>query len=231
MVSAIGNSTTAATAGGSTDGAITKFAQDFDDFLTLMIAQLNNQDPLDPLESSEFTDQIVQFTGVEQSINTNTKLDTLISTVSNDQGVNLVNYTGKNVETIGNLVTLPASTQNGEEVVQGQLSFAYELDEPAENVFITIKDLAGATVFTGDGPNKAGRNSVTWDGIKNDGDYLNGGNFQVIVTTADANNDVTTVDTYVSGTVQGVNFDGDDPTLIVNGEIIPFDAIRFVGDA
>ena len=85
------------------------FAQNFDSFLTLLTAQLKNQDPLSPLDATQFTTQLVQFTGVEQAIHQNQSLETLIS-LQKDTGVgSAVGYLGKTVSANGDSITLTNS--------------------------------------------------------------------------------------------------------------------------
>lgn len=212
------------------DTALSKFANDFDNFLTLMVAQLKNQDPLEPLDSSAFTDQIVQFTGVEQSINTNKKLDKLVDILSGSRGENLLSYVGKDVEAIGNFIELkqPVTDANGD-IVRQDASISYVLDERVEKAFVTIKDLNGTTLFIGEGPVTAGRNSVTWDGVNNDSNYSDPGIYQVSVSVQNQEGNVDNIDAYITGKVQGINFESSEPTLIINSEIISADAVRFVG--
>jgi len=221
------------------DSSLSKFAEDFDNFLTLMVAQLKNQDPLEPLDSNQFTDQIVQFTGVEQSINTNKKLDNLVDIMSGSRGENLLSYVGKDVEAVGNFIELKQPPKNSDgsnildsegNIVREETSISYVLDERVDNAFVTIRDLNGTVLFSGEGPKTAGRNSVTWDGINNDSNYSSPGIYQVSVSVQNAEGNVEDIDAYVSGKVQGVNFDSDEPTLIINSEIISADAIRFIGE-
>lgn len=229
MVNGILGTSTIPNATGSTAADASRFAEDFDDFLNLAVVQLQNQDPLEPQDSNEFTNQIVQFTSVEQQINTNTRLDTLIESFASTQSTGLVSYTGRTVETEGSLITLQPPVANAEgEAEQQPVSFAYELEEEAANVIVTIRNVAGDVVFNGEGPNNAGRNVVTWDGINNDGGFEEPGSYQAIVTSVDDEGEGTGITTFVTGQVQGVNFAGDEPTFVVNGEEIPTDAIRFV---
>jgi len=239
------DSTSAASALGAvqpnkeTDTALSKFAGDFDNFLTLMVAQLKNQDPLEPTDSNQFTEQIVQFTGVEQSINTNTKLDNLVEIMSGSRGENLLSYVGKDVEAVGNFIELKAPPTNSDgsnivdnegNIIREDTSISYVLDERVDNAFITIRDINGTTLFSGEGPKTAGRNSVTWDGINNDSNYSSPGIYQVSVSAQNSEGVLEDIDAYISGKVQGVNFESAEPTLIINSEVISADAVRFIGE-
>lgn len=218
-ISAISGGAAAATSKINSDES--KFAKDFDDFLKLLITQLQNQDPTAPLDTNQFTEQIVQFSSVEQSINTNKKLDELITATRSGQASDIVSFTGKEVEAEGHNVTL----KEGEDTV-----FAYNLEKKAKNAFVTIKDSGGTTIFSGTATSNAGRNLVSWDGITNSGNKAEPGVYQVFVTSESDTGAFNEETTIVKGTVMGVNLDTETPTLIVNGEEISLDKVRFIGE-
>lgn len=137
-----------------TDAA--SLAQDFDTFLLLLTTQLKNQDPTEPLDTNEFTNQIVAFTGVEQSIKTNENLEELISLENSNALSSAVSYVGQFVDATGNAGVLNTD---------GFANFAYELDVPANAVNVIITDGGGRAVFQGQGPIDAGKQRVVWDGV------------------------------------------------------------------
>ena len=112
-------------------------ANDFSQFLTLLTTQLQNQDPLDPLDSREFTDQLVQFSQVEQSINTNSKLDDLISLQLSNSTTSALDYVGLDVS----YVSAEVSLEQGENT-----TIRYSLDRPASVSQINIFDESGQLV-------------------------------------------------------------------------------------
>ncbi|MCC7047960.1 MAG: hypothetical protein IT562_14710, partial [Alphaproteobacteria bacterium] len=93
-MSTIGSATDTATATGTTK-SMSKLAENFDQFLTLLTTQLKNQDPLSPMDSAQFTQQLVSFAGVEQQINTNKNLETLLSLQKSNQMVGALDLMGK----------------------------------------------------------------------------------------------------------------------------------------
>lgn len=160
LVNAATNAPTKAT------GDRQKLADDFDDFLLLLTTQLKNQDPTQPLDTNQFTQQLVMFSEVEQSVATNENLEKLVGAFNNlDSGVN---YLGQTVEAKGNAGFL----------VNKNASFVYSLPAGAADVSVVISDADGNAVFSGKGPTTAGKNIVSWDGINSfnskqepDGDY------------------------------------------------------------
>src|SRR5258708_3531997 len=111
MVAPVATPTAAAAAtktAGGTD-ALNKLSADFNNFLTLLTTQLKNQDPLSPMDSTQFTQQLVAFTGVEQQINTNTKLDQLIKLDKSSLMTSAASYIGTEVEATADQVWLPTT--------------------------------------------------------------------------------------------------------------------------
>jgi len=156
---------------GSTNSA-QGLAETFDTFLALLTTQLQNQDPLDPMKSEEFTQQLVQFAGVEQSINTNKKLDNLIQLQTGSQLTGAVSYIGKTVEVVSDQLLLKNGTSK----------ITYGLDGKASKTTITILDEDGNKVRSLGGETDAGRHEFVWDGRDNQGNVVADGvyNFTVI---------------------------------------------------
>lgn len=134
--------------------------ENFDTFLTLLTSQMQNQDPLEPLDSSEFTNQLVQFSGVEQQIETNRSLEQLISANKASAGASLSGYLGQQVE-IGS---------SGAGFHGDPVTWRYRLQNDAAEATLTIKDKLGAVVWTQDAEKTSGSHDFTWDGST-----LNGG--------------------------------------------------------
>lgn len=215
-------STTPATANIKSTNSLGKLAEDFDDFLKLLIAQLQNQDPTSPLDTNEFTAQIVSFTEVEQSVSTNKNLEDLIALTRSTQNSSLAGFIDKDVEVEGGLVTLDSEGN--------PVGFSYNLDDKVESTFVTIKNLDNETVFNGSGTTKIGRNNVTWDGIDNEGNPVASGIYQIFVTTEGENGNLTNQPTLVQGKVLGVILEDENPKLVVNGEEIPLSEVKFIGN-
>lgn len=200
---ALGSAYTEATSSGRN-----KLANDMNTFLTLLTTQLKNQDPLSPMDSTEFTNQLVQFAQVEQQIAQNEKLDSLITQGSANEAAMAVQYIGMNVEAESSKAPLQ----------DGAARFAYGIKSDAKSVGIMISDSAGKTVFTTSGKTTAGVHDFNWDGKDASGNKLEDGVYSISVTALDK--DGASIDTWttVFGTVDGVtNQSGE--TILAMGKL------------
>lgn len=161
---------------GATVGGGVDLASTFNNFLLLLTTQLQNQDPLSPLDTNQFTEQLVQFTNVEQSIKTNAKLDQLIALQGANHLTAAMGYIGKTVEV--DSVVLDLS--------DGAATMTYDLASNAEETTIEIIDEAGNTVRTLTVEGTAGRHEVTWDGKDDSGDDLPEGLYGFVVKAVDS---------------------------------------------
>lgn len=199
----------------------TQLATDFDQFLTLLTAQLQNQDPLDPLDSNEFVAQLVSFTGVEQAIATNTNLENLIALIKTDQAATAVGYLGTTVEANGDQITLA-----NEEAL-----FSYTLPENTNSTSILIVDEAGDTVFAGDGAITVGVHDFVWDGRDTYGNLMPDGIYQVTVTSFTVDDSILSIPTIIGGRVTRVETIDGETNLTINGISISIDDILSVSES
>ncbi len=206
--------------GGGTQAASSTLANTFDTFLKLLTTQLQNQDPLDPIKSEQFTSQLVQFSGVEQSINMNKKLEQLIELQTSSQLNSAVSYIGKIVEVVADELMLK----------DGAAKISYGLDHNAATTVITIVDLNGNAVRTINGEIAAGRHEFDWDGRDAGGDQVPDGVYGFSVVAVD--NDEETVDTVAAslGRVTGVEIVDDALWLNIGEMGVPFDSLFAVRD-
>lgn len=191
---------------------------DFDNFLKLLITQLQHQDPLSPMDSNEFTSQLVQFASVEQSIAANANLETLIALQRASQTSALVNYLGMRIEADGDTTAL----------VGGRAEWAYALPELADEVTLLVTDTAGKAVYSTDGATEAGAHPFVWDGLDEAGNPLPEGTYSLTVTAKDANGETIAATTTTIGTVTGIGTAGEQPVLFVGTSGIPLDEVRAI---
>lgn len=182
-------------------------ADNFETFLTLLTTQLKNQDPLEPLDSNEFTAQLVQFTSVEQSIQTNQLLESLVALQSSNSANAAVSYLGKEVTAEGMSSRLS----------DGSASWNYSLPFAASETKLTITDVLGRAVYTTDGEIGDGDHRFTWDGNDANGSPLPDGTYNLVVTATDVlGNEIETA-TEVTGIVRSVSFQNGFPILDIDG--------------
>ena len=131
-----------------------RLAENFDTFLILLTTQLKNQDPLAPMDSSEFTQQLVQFSQVEQQINANKNLETLIALTQARTGMDAVSYLGKTV-------TL---TDGSAALQDGGAEWSYTLNGEAATTVLTVTNAAGRLVYAASGETANGEHVFHWDG-------------------------------------------------------------------
>ncbi len=167
------------TAPNAISGAARGFSQltdNIETFLTLLTTQLRNQDPLNPLEVEKFTEQLVQFASVEQSISTNTNLETLIRLQSAAGRESAIGLIGRTVVTASNEAALTEASD---------ARWTYSLPQSASETSLTIVDEAGRSVATLDGATRAGAHQVVWNGRTDDGDSAASGVYRLVVTARD----------------------------------------------
>ena len=215
-------SSTSTNANGTTTGssAFNQLSGNFQTFLTLLTTQLKNQDPTSPMDSNQFTQQLVEYSQVEQQINTNTNLQTLISQGSSNASAMTVGYLGKNVSV----------TNGNASLTNGTANWTYTLGTAAASTTLTVTNSSGTVVYTGPGSVNAGNNSFTWNGQDNNGNQLNDGTYKLSVSATDSSGNAVTASVASAGTVSQIDMTGGTPKLVIgNMEVSPSD-IAAVGD-
>jgi len=184
-----------------------------DTFLKLLTAQLQFQDPLQPMESTEFVTQLAQFSEVEKTVDMNKTLGTLTQYMASINNYNAAGLIGREVQVEGGGVPLRENTP-------GILN--YRLEGDSTEVMIRISDGAGNVVRTLlAGRQTAGFQSVTWNGLDEQGNRLPDGEYRYDVSAVDAERRPVLTTTYTQGRVTGITFEGGIAYLTVNGARVP----------
>ncbi|MBE6453021.1 MAG: flagellar hook assembly protein FlgD [Alphaproteobacteria bacterium] len=171
---------------------------DMNTFLTLLTTQLKYQDPMDPMDTAEFTNQLVQYSSVEQAIQTNSKLDTLLNLTISNLGAQAISYIGKTAQVLGDVMPLEG----------GKAKATYTLSKDVLSTTITVKDMSGKVVYTEEGNVISGTHEFVWNGKDSNGNQLEDGAYQIIVSPKVGNGDASaSVTTTVFGRVSGVASD------------------------
>lgn len=167
-------------AGGNTITGTTSLADNFYTFLQLLTTQLQHQDPLSPMETAEFTNQLTQFSQVEQAIKTNTQLETLISLNQTSQALSALNYLGRTVEATGDATNLSG----------GEAMILYSLPPGTAAAILTIRGGGGGPVCAITAETGDGRHEFMWDGTNDQGTLVPDGAYQVSVSALDGDGNV-----------------------------------------
>ncbi|PZO80553.1 MAG: hypothetical protein DI626_11255 [Micavibrio aeruginosavorus] len=171
-----------------------KLAEDFQQFLTLLTTQLQNQDPLSPMDSTEFTNQLVQFSQVEQQINMNQKMDNLVSLQLASISSVALGYVGMDISYV-----------SAEMNYEGKpIDINYALSEEAVTAKVNVYDQNDNLVYSADVPKNAGTNQVTWNGTKTNGEALPAGTYSVKIDAVNKAGTAIENSTVVTGRVRGI---------------------------
>jgi flagellar basal-body rod modification protein FlgD len=218
MVTSVAATTTAAAATDAQAASTKQLAGNFDTFLKLLTTQLQNQDPMSPMDSNQFTQQLVQFSQVEQQINTNDNLKSLIALAQGRSASDAVGYLGKSV-----------TVTSGQGVLSnGQGEWSYALGSAASSDTLTVTDASGKVVYTQAGELGAGQHIFDWDGTDANGQQLPDGVYTLSVAAKAA--DGTAVDSAVAskGVVDEVNLTGSEPMLMIGSMAVPLSNVAAV---
>ena len=212
-------STASATSAASKSGNATEIASNFTQFLTLLTTQLKNQNPLDPMDTNQFTQQLVQFAGVEQQLKTNDRLDNILTASQSASSATATSYIGKTVTASG------ASSQ----LSGGSAAWTLTPARAASKAVITILDSNSNVVATQATSLAAGSQAYTWNGKTSAGLTAPDGTYSIKVSAMDATGSTVAVDTSLSGTVDEVDLSGSSPVLLIGSQKVPLSSVQTIG--
>jgi flagellar basal-body rod modification protein FlgD len=211
------NTSTSSTSSSSTGVDRNTLAGNFQTFLTLLTTQLKNQNPLDPLDTNQFTQQLVQFAQVEQQLKQNEQLATLVSIEKTAQATTALAFVGQNVAVDGQTAALKNSSA----------TWSFQVPKPI-NATVTIKSSSGQTVYSGSFAMNTGLQSFNWDGRDNAGTRWPDGNYTISITGKDASGQTVAVPTEIEGIVDSVDLNKTPPVLSMGGQDYTIDKIKRV---
>jgi flagellar basal-body rod modification protein FlgD len=214
VVSAPATTTDKKSTTGSTSS--TGLADNFQTFLTLLTTQLQNQNPLDPLDTNQFTQQLVQFAGVEQQLKSNDQLKALLELEKTAQSTNALIY-------VGNTVAVDGSTQK----FDGSATWNLKA-EKSTTAKIVITNSVGQTVYSGNFALDNKKASFVWDGKGNDGTQWPAGTYKMTATGKDSQGKDVGIATEIQGVVDSVDLTATPPLLSIGGNNYTTDQIRRV---
>ncbi|MBJ94592.1 MAG: hypothetical protein CMP23_08970 [Rickettsiales bacterium] len=188
-----------------------------EDFLSLMMTQMKHQDPLSPMDTNQFMDQITQMNTVKQLMSANETLNQLavgISSINNESAVNLVGH-----EVVAHGDSFAHESGSNEDLV-------FKLAGEAQEVVVTVLDESGSVVDTMEmGELGAGEHQVTWNGRHSNGARAPQGNYRYSVSAVDENGQEVAAATFVTGLVDELRFVNGQPMLFIDGQEVGLGAI------
>jgi flagellar basal-body rod modification protein FlgD len=233
MVTTIGaaSATTAATTTAISQSGSNSIKSDYASFLNLLTAQLKNQDPTKPADATQFVAQLAQFSSVEQQVNTNAKLDSLLAAYSANANSNQGLNTGGTLALLGKTVQAPMSTAKLTSA-GGTLDIGYTSGNDTQANTIQIKDAGGTVVRTLSAALSPTGNTVTWNGLREDGSPAPAGNYTISLQEYQKNGVVTPSKVLLSSLVTGASTDtqGVATLSLANGDTVKVTDVRRVVD-
>jgi len=210
--------TSAANASSSAQAAATaagpNLAGNFNEFLQLLTTQLQHQDPTSPLDPNQFTQELVQFSSVEQQINTNKSLTTMIALQQTQQAASALQFIGATVAVSGTTAQL----------ANGQANWSYSVTQPA-TATINIMDSSGKTVYSTTQTVQPGSQSLAWNGMDRQGNTFPDGAYTISISAVGSSGQTVPVTTQTQGVVTGVDVSKNPPNLTIAGQSYPLNQI------
>lgn len=220
-VSAISSSATTTTTTSSSSTSTSSLSSTYNMFLTVLCKQLQSQNPLDPMDTNQFTSQLVQYSSVEQQIKTNDNLSKMLDQFSALTSSNGVAYIGHTVQATGDTNTL----------TDGSATWSYNLGSAASDVTLTLTDSEGKTVWTGSGDTASGQHTLNWDGKTTSGTQLaDGGNYTLSVSATDSAGASVATSTAIRGKVTGVDTSSGSTELTVGDVTVALDTVSLIAN-
>jgi flagellar basal-body rod modification protein FlgD len=211
------SSSSSSSSSGTTLATNQTIAGNFQTFLTLLTTQLQNQNPLDPLDTNQFTQQLVQFAQVEQQLKSNDQLATLVSLQQTAQATQALNFVGSTAVVDGSTAAM----------TKGSATWNLNSPKPA-SAHVIVTNSTGQTVFSADYTVNAGNQAFQWNGKGNDGTQWPDGNYTIAVTATDASGQPATISTQIEGTVDSVDLSKTPPTVSIGGNNYTISQIKQV---
>ncbi|MDK9698370.1 MAG: flagellar hook assembly protein FlgD [Siculibacillus sp.] len=211
----------AATNTSTSNSDISALSGNYQMFLQLLVTQMQNQSPLDPMDSSQFTQQLVQYSAVEQQIKANQSLTDLKSMFAIQSALSFVGYVGKSV-------TVDSSTAD---LTNGTATWNFSGSAAASAATIEIHDSEGNTVYTTVQKLAAGEGAFEWSGETDTGGVAPAGSYTISITGTDASGKAVKYTSETTGTVEAVDFSGTTPMLSIGGQLVSAYLVKSVKSA
>ncbi|GGF39040.1 flagellar hook assembly protein [Aliidongia dinghuensis] len=193
------SASSASSSSNSSSSAISASVQsEYNTFLTILTTELQNQDPTSPLDTNQFTSQLVQFSSLEQNLQTNSLLQQLVTNSTQGAVSSALGYLGHTVKATGNSFTLDGTSSD-------KPTLSYSLAGKANTAVLDVLNSNGQTVREIAVSTDAGSHSMTFDGQDSSGSQLPAGTYTFKVQAVDAHGTAIAATTYETGAVTGID--------------------------
>lgn len=219
MVDSVSGASSASS--GTASASTNALSSNYEMFLSLLTTQLQVQDPLDPLKAEEFTNQLVQYSSVEQQMKMNSNLDTLIEKVSASNATGMVGYLGQRVTASGDQSVL----------TDGYATWEFKSPAAADDAEVIIRNSSGVIVYTDKVDLDKGSGAYVWDGRTDSGSTAMDGAYSIEFKAKDSSGKNVKVETEAAGIVDGIDFSGSEPVLKMGDVSIPLSSVTSVATA
>lgn len=215
---AITSATTAPAAATTSSSPVDRkmLASNFDQFLQLLTTQLTNQNPLEPLDTNQFTQQLVQFASVEQQTKTNSTLSALLMATKASSATSALGFVGSEIRADGATTSLR----------NGKAEWNLNASKAAAKATLAVRDASGTTVYTETRSLNAGSQSFVWDGRRSTGGTAPAGDYTLTITAQDLAGGPVSVSTEIVGVVDSVDLTGAAPMLAIGETRVPVDKVK-----
>ena len=184
----------------------------YNTFLLMLTTQLQNQDPLNPTDTTSFTQEMIGLASVEQQVDTNTDLTGIQSSLSTLTSTNGVGYIGKTVVATGDTENVTSG---------GTGTWQYDLGTTAKSTSLSITNSSGTTVWTGSGDTASGNHTLSWNGTDSSGNPVSTGDYTLTVNALDSSSNAVSTTTSIVGAVNGVDSSSGSTILTVGDVSVP----------
>jgi flagellar basal-body rod modification protein FlgD len=198
----------------------TRLSSNYTMFLTLLTTQLRHQDPTQPMDANQFTQQLVQYSSIEQQIKMNTNLEDMKSALAIANATQLVNYVGTTVTADSSKTTLQG----------GQAKWSFSMPKAA-SATVTVKNEAGAVVYSQQKSFTSGVQEFVWNGKKTDGTAAPDGTYTISFDAKDSAGNAVKPSAEVTGKVTALDFTSGQPYLLIDGMSISVWSVKSVTTA
>lgn len=194
-----------------------------DAFMSLLLTQMKNQDPTNPLKSHEMAAQLAQFTSLEKLHNINSALEGLRKDNQPDHNFQALAFIGRTITTDNSKIGRVDPSEHHE--------VRFNLGADAQELKMQVKDASGAVVRTLDFKNlKSGKNELDWNGLTDDGRQAPAGDYTVAMEAKGSNGRKLMVDMKSEGIITGVNFTPKGPQLLIGKQVVNMADVKSISD-